>query len=112
MKASIRFRGQILLMDPLPQNQCEIGQDSSLVDLQLAYVVQSCQGSKQKYLKRDHPLCSYYGFLGHIKDKCFIFHGYLLENKKIKSSHLTNMMNLIVGNSQDIESSDFLDFIY
>ncbi|XP_058745142.1 uncharacterized protein LOC131617890 [Vicia villosa] len=55
----------------------------------LAYAVNDSHGTKSKIGKKDRPICSHCGILGHIKDKCFKLHGYppgYRKNKVISST--------------------------
>jgi hypothetical protein len=47
-----------------------------------------------QYPRRDKPICSHYGFKGHIVDKCYKFHGYPLGfQKKSKSVVVANQVS-------------------
>ncbi|XP_058785029.1 uncharacterized protein LOC131659936 [Vicia villosa] len=95
------IQSQILLMDPLPsvprvfslviqeEKQKVINSIASDNTEALAYAVNDSHGTKSKIGKKDRPICSHYGILGHIKDKCFKLHGYppgYRKNKVIPST--------------------------
>ncbi|CAI8592734.1 unnamed protein product [Vicia faba] len=88
------IRNQILLMDPLPstsrvfslviqeEKQRVVNVITSENTETLTYAVNDSNGAKSKNGKKDRPMCSNYGVLGHIKDKCFKLHGYPPGYKK------------------------------
>jgi hypothetical protein len=97
------IRGQILLMDPLPQinnifsmvvqeeRQREITSTffAPISHAPVAMVSKFTpshpfrpQGSRtQGYARKKRPLCTHYGLLGHIIEKCYKLHGYPPEYK-------------------------------
>lgn len=89
-----QIRGQILLMEPIPpinkvyslilqeEKQREVASfHPSNSASQVAFAVKNSSQKgvsdpKQKQGKKDRPLCSHCGVLGHSVDKCFKLHGY------------------------------------
>lgn len=83
------IHGQILLMDPIPNTnkvyamvlqeakQQEIGNaQSAIVSQPMACAVRSNEHRHKGNTKRERPLCTHCGLLGHIAEKCFKLHGY------------------------------------
>ncbi|KAL1320843.1 uncharacterized protein LOC107636140 [Arachis ipaensis] len=91
------IRGQILLSDPLPpilkifslvlqeERQRAIGMANSIaIPQQVAFAVKSAPVAHRSQPanqyrgkgKRDRPLCTHRGLLGHTQDKCYKLHGY------------------------------------
>jgi hypothetical protein len=88
-----QVRGQILLMDPIPQidkvfsfirqeeRQRSIGYSHNPSYESNALFCKT-NGSKhatnkQLYKKREKPVCTHCGLMGHTMDKCYKLHGYL-----------------------------------
>lgn len=82
-------RGQILLMDPISQinkvyamilqetKQREIGNAQIVAATQqLACAVRANDQKSKGHSKRDRPLWTHCGLLGHTAEKCFKLHGY------------------------------------
>jgi hypothetical protein len=128
-----QVRGQILLMDPLPnisaaysmilqeEKQREVGssqlsnaqhqnlgkqKDTDMSPIthlqQFACAIQAIAAGKQKaYPKKDRPMCSHCGGIGHTVEKCFKLHGYPPGHKKGKPIASVNQ----VGESSATSSS-------
>ncbi|XP_016185357.1 uncharacterized protein LOC107626989 [Arachis ipaensis] len=87
----MQIRGQILIMEPLPainkvlslvvQEEKHHSLGSSSVSNQLAFLVRNQNipnpsGKGRGFTKKDRPLCSHCGLLGHTVDKYYKIHGY------------------------------------
>uniref|UniRef100_A0A2N9IE43 Retrovirus-related Pol polyprotein from transposon TNT 1-94-like beta-barrel domain-containing protein n=1 Tax=Fagus sylvatica TaxID=28930 RepID=A0A2N9IE43_FAGSY len=85
-------RGQILLMDPMPhidkvfsllrqeERQRSIGQ-ISLPHVESTVLLCKSDSArpnqpKQGFQKKDKPICTHCGYIGHTMDKCYKLHGY------------------------------------
>ncbi|KAJ1398678.1 Retrotransposon gag domain [Sesbania bispinosa] len=105
-----QVRGQILLMEPIPpiskvfslileeDTQREVGAAQPFaITHQLAFAVKNADKPRQG--KKDRPLCSHCGVLGHTVDKCFKIHGYPPSFKpksksvSVSSSHTVNQVS-------------------
>ena len=85
-----QIRGQILVMEPTPpinkvfslilqeEKQRVVGNQHSSASGQAVFAVKTSKnpGDKKKQDKKDRPLCSHCGILGHLVDKCYKLHGY------------------------------------
>ena len=83
------FRGQILLMDPIPsigkvfslliqdEKQRKIGKKNTIESSALAVKANGSRKSFNK-AKSGRPQCTHYRVLGHDVDKCYKLHGYPL----------------------------------
>ena len=108
-------RAQILLMVPLPsinkvfllviqeERQKSISSTSGNVqDAQLAFAVKGAP-PKGKGQKKDRPMCSHCGIVGHTIDKCFKIHGYPPGYKGKGKNSATNHGNQIaVSDKTDV----------
>ncbi|MCI32949.1 receptor-like serine/threonine kinase, partial [Trifolium medium] len=67
----------------------------------LAYAISDSNGSKSKNGKKDRPLCSHCGVIGHVTDKCFKLHGYPPGYKKGKSISTQQSANAVNADDDD-----------
>ena len=105
-------RGQILLMKPLPSlkqvfslithevKQRRVGSNAIAVEFVALFSRGSNTSSnKGNYAnksngKRERPVCSHCGILGHVVDKCYKIHGYPPGYKNKGKGHSTNQVSL------------------
>ena len=105
-------RGQIRLMKPLPslnqvfslitqeEKQRRVGSNAIAVEY-AALFSRGLNNSSNKgnYTnkpngKRERPICSHCGILGHVVDKCYKIHGYPHGYKKKGKGHSTNQVSM------------------
>ncbi|KAL4644581.1 hypothetical protein ACB092_02G175200 [Castanea dentata] len=101
-------KGQILLMKPLPslnqvfsliiqeEKQRRVGSNAIAIESAAIFF----RGSNTSYNKgnyanktngkRERPICSHYGILGHVVDKCYKIHGYPPRYKNKLKGHSAN----------------------
>jgi len=108
------IRGQILLMDPLPpinkifsmivqeERQREITStffaplNHAPAAMASKYTPSRTQGSKpQGFTRKERPLCTHCGLLGHTIEKCYKLHGYPPGYKFTKGKPLPSSANLV-----------------
>jgi hypothetical protein len=112
------IRGQILLMDPLPpinkifsmivqeERQREITStffaplNHAPAAMASKYTPSRTQGSKpQGFTRKERPLCTHCGLLGHTIEKCYKLHGYPPGYKFTKGKPLPSSANLVHDSS-------------
>ena len=89
-------RGQILLMDPIPSIDSFFFPNSSRRTTKVvgarsenpaSFAIQAAENisidPKSKGAKKEKPMCAHCGVVGHVKEKCFKFHGYPPNYKKL-----------------------------
>lgn len=117
-------RGQILAMVPIPkiakvfslvlqdEKHREISAKTGpTLEAQIAFAVKAYQtknNPKPSSTKKDRPLCTNYGILGHTIDKCYKLHGYPLGYGKNKSS--SNCSTSVNHTAVAVSSSQNSDF--
>ena len=105
-------RGQILLMKPLPSlkqvfslithevKQRRVGSNAIAVEFAALFSIGSNTSSnKGNYTtkpngKRERPVCSHCGILGHVVDKFYKIHGYPPGYKNKGKGHLANQVSM------------------
>lgn len=122
---------QILLIEPLPsiskvyslilqkEKRRQIGQGTEMVvEPTVLYVNNSNhgkrfhgnQGGKGGNSKKERPICTYCGIVGHIADKCYKLLGYPLGYKPKGKSSANQVSSEIFGNSMPSNGSSFGNF--
>jgi hypothetical protein len=99
------LRGQILLMDPLPPinkifsmvMQEEHQREITTMASKSTQPVAQFQGSKpQGFSRKERPLCTHCGLLGHTIEKCYKLHGYPPRYKFTRDKKVASSANMAV----------------
>jgi hypothetical protein len=115
------IRGQILLIDPLPpinkvfalvlqeehqrEASASVGYFTNNSASMLSKVASpSSHSGKPQAQRKDKPMCSHCGIIGHTFDKCYRLHGYPPGFKFTKNKGSSHSAN----NVQDSEHQNFL----
>ncbi|KAJ1390618.1 Zinc finger, CCHC-type superfamily [Sesbania bispinosa] len=75
----------------------------SLIDSHLALAAKN-NANRSNFGKKDRPLCSYCGVLGHTVDKCFKLHGYPPGFKAKSKNLVAQVVDLSSDNASQVSS--------
>ena len=106
------IQGQILDMDPIPpiskafslvlqeEKQHKVAAGAAL-STQVAFTIKLLNSVKSgdvksTKVKKDLPLCTHCGVLGHTQDKCFKLHGFPLDYDKFKGKPAPAIHHVVV----------------